>query len=176
MTGMGHHHNLPLLSHRDLPPLSSRPQGEILNQPRSNPRREKRDFSLALEMTKRGHHRNLPPGPRHNLAPLPRHNLAPLPRHNLPPLPRHNLPPPPQHNLPPLPRHNLPQLSHRDLPPLSSRPQGEISSSNHPPQGRTTSVTTTQDFSLRIEMTAGAASRPSPYREHREFSLTLEMT
>jgi cell division septum initiation protein DivIVA len=34
----------------------------------------------------------------------------------------------------------------------------------------------TRDFSLRFEMTAGAASRPSPCREQRDFSLALEMT
>ena len=35
----------------DLPPLSSRPQGEISNRPRSIPRKEQRDFSLRFEMT-----------------------------------------------------------------------------------------------------------------------------
>ena len=37
--------------HLDLPPLSSRPQGEILNLPRNIPRREQQDFSLRFEMT-----------------------------------------------------------------------------------------------------------------------------
>jgi len=63
---------------------------------------------------------------------------------------------------------------HLDHAPLSSRPKGEISCSNHPPQG-TTTVTTTGDFSLRFEMTEGAGSWPLPYRKRQDFSLALEM-
>jgi len=73
--------------------------------------------------------------------------------------------------------------SRRTVPLLSSRPwsavistfprchldrEGEISCSNHQPQ-KTTSAMTTGDFSLRFEMTAGEASRPSPWREQQDL-------
>ena len=57
---------------------------------------------------------------------------------------------------------------HLDLPPPSSRPQGRdlMQPSSAPRKASSAS----RDFSLRFEMTAGVASWPSPYREHRALS------
>ncbi len=58
-------HNLPFLRHLDLPPLSSRPQGEISRSKhppqRPTPVTTPQDFPLTLEMTEKGCHLDLPP-------------------------------------------------------------------------------------------------------------------
>ena len=60
---------------------------------------------------------------------------------------------------------------HLDLPHCHLDRKGEISNrpESIPRRER-------RDFSLRFEMTVGAASRPSPCREQRDFPLSLEMT
>ena len=72
---------------------------------------------------------------------------------------------------------------HLDLPPLSSRPAPAVIATcprchldrrERSLQGRISAER--QDFSLRFEMTAGEASRPSPYRELQYFSLAFKMT
>ena len=67
---------------------------------------------------------------------------------------------------------------HLDLPPLSSRPSPAVISNAVRDLLQPLSVpgkasSATRDFSLRFEMTAGAASRPSPYRERRTFAFGL---
>jgi len=52
-------------------------------------------------------------------------------------------------------------LNLHDPPPLSSRPSGR----DLKPAMERSPAKKQRDFSLRFEMTAGAASRPSPYRE-----------
>ena len=72
---------------------------------------------------------------------------------------------------------------HLDLPPLSSRPAPAVIATcprchldrrERSLQGRISAER--QDFSLRFEMTAGEASRPSPCRELQYFSLAFKMT
>ena len=69
------------------------------------------------------------------------------------------------------------------LPPLSSRPTPAVIATcprchldrrERSLQGRISAER--QDFSLRFEMTAGEASRPSPYRELQYFSPAFKMT
>ncbi|WP_221270853.1 J domain-containing protein [Desulfoprunum benzoelyticum] len=58
-----------------------------------------------------------------------------------------------------------PQLATKPIP-QPSQPTPAVASRPTPAQ----SSSATQDFSLRVEMTAGEASRPSPYREQRTLS------
>jgi len=121
--------------------------GRDLKQPSSAPRKASsapRDFSLRFEMTAGAASR-----------PSPYRELSPAALLSFPALPS---------------ACRLHILCHVDLPLLSSRLSTAVISTNgrdlkQPSSAPRKAFSTPRDFSLRFEMTAGAGSRPSPYRE-----------